>query len=136
MSCADLCSTLLALAQRHPLLPQWDLLDYCEAQQITVQAHTPLGHGSSSVLGHPDVSRVACEAGISPAQVLLQWNLRHGIAVVTKCSSAEHARQALAVTTGACGAITAAHMEQLDQISQRAERPLRLCDPTGMSTYW
>ena len=29
--------------ERHPLLPQWELLDYCAAEGVAVQAHTPLG---------------------------------------------------------------------------------------------
>ena len=34
---------------------------------------------------------------LTPAQVVLQWNLRHGVAVVPKCSSHTHAIELLQV---------------------------------------
>lgn len=33
---------------------------------------------------------MTARSGLSPGQVLLQWNLHQQIAVVTKCSSREH----------------------------------------------
>jgi diketogulonate reductase-like aldo/keto reductase len=106
--------------ERHPLLPQWELLDFCARQRIVVQAHTPLGHGAAAVLRHDVVLRVAREAGLAPAQVLLQWNLRHGVAVVPKCSSLIHANQVLAANPPAATALNAAHMEVIDAIGNGA----------------
>ncbi|KAL9187310.1 hypothetical protein ACHAXT_001413 [Thalassiosira profunda] len=83
--------------ERHPLLPQLELLEYCESQGIVVQAHTPLGGDSQLLLGNDTIGRVAKESGLSPAQVLLGWNVQHGVMVVTKCSSESHAREAMAV---------------------------------------
>ena len=102
--------------ERHPLLPQWELLDFCARQRIVMQAHTPLGHGAAAVLRHDTVQRVAREAGLAPAQVLLQWNLRHGVAVVPKCSSITHANEVLAAMPPAAPALSAAQMEAIDAI--------------------
>jgi diketogulonate reductase-like aldo/keto reductase len=58
--------------ERHPLLPQWDLLEYCASERIAIQAHTPLGgggFGGKKLRAHATVLRVASEAGMTPAQV-------------------------------------------------------------------
>lgn len=113
--------------ERHPLLPQWDLLEYCAAKGIVLQAHTPLGGGDAALLQHAVVRRVADESGLSPAQVLLQWNLRHGAAVATKATGEAHCAEAL----GACAApLGAAHMKWLDGITPAGEPGRRfLCPP-------
>jgi diketogulonate reductase-like aldo/keto reductase len=66
------------------------------------------------------VQRVARESGLAPAQVLVLWNLRHGVAVAPKCSTRLHAAELLATTEGcAHERLTAAHMQALDAITPR-----------------
>jgi diketogulonate reductase-like aldo/keto reductase len=62
--------------ERHPLLPQWELLEACRQSRIIVQAHTPLGHGASRLLAHPVVTAIAAQCGLSAAQVLLRRWIR------------------------------------------------------------
>lgn len=116
--------------ERHPLLPNWELLDYCASRRIVLQAHTPLGQGSRRLLEHAGVRRASEASGLTPAQVLIQWNLRHGVAVVPKCSSAHHARQLLEAAeleppAGGKGGhgrrLTPQHMEWLDAITPPGE---------------
>ena len=54
------------------------------------------------------------------AQVLLQWNLRHGVAVVPKCSSIAHASQILHTAPPAAAALSPEQMEAIDAISNGA----------------
>jgi diketogulonate reductase-like aldo/keto reductase len=54
--------------ERHPLLPQYNLLEYCESQGIIVQSHTALGNGSELLLANETVVRVADESHMTPAQ--------------------------------------------------------------------
>jgi diketogulonate reductase-like aldo/keto reductase len=54
--------------ERHPLLPQYDLLEYCDSHGIIVQSHTALGNGHALLLGNDTISRVARECLMSPAQ--------------------------------------------------------------------
>jgi diketogulonate reductase-like aldo/keto reductase len=61
--------------ERHPLLPQWELLDFCAKKDIMLQAHSPLGQGSSELLENSVVQQVAVKHKCSPAQVVLRWNL-------------------------------------------------------------
>ncbi len=54
--------------ERHPLLPQHDLIDFCNSQGIYVQAHTALGNGSGLLLKNSVIARIARENKMSPAQ--------------------------------------------------------------------
>ena len=85
--------------ERHPLLPQWELLDFCSRHHIVLQAHTPLGQGKPALLENAVLRRVSAASGLTTAQVCLQWNLRHGVAVVPKCSGAPHAAEIHAAGT-------------------------------------
>ncbi|GKY91925.1 hypothetical protein MPSEU_000164100 [Mayamaea pseudoterrestris] len=76
--------------ERHVLLPQWDLVEFCNRQDILLQAHTPLGQGTDTVLAHPIVTQVAATSKLSPAAVLLKWNLQQGVPVVPKGSTNAH----------------------------------------------
>ncbi|ACI65894.1 2,5-diketo-D-gluconic acid reductase A-like protein, partial [Phaeodactylum tricornutum CCAP 1055/1] len=84
---------ILNQIERHPLLPQWELLDFCARHGIQLQAHSPLGQGRSEVLEQHVVVDISKATGLSPAQVVLKWNLQHGIAVVTKSTSDAHLSQ-------------------------------------------
>jgi diketogulonate reductase-like aldo/keto reductase len=66
----------------HPFLYQKELLDYCRAQGIQLQAYCPLTQGLR--LGHPTVVRVAQHVGRTPAQVLIRWGLQHGVLEIPK----------------------------------------------------
>jgi diketogulonate reductase-like aldo/keto reductase len=76
--------------ERHPLLPRWELLDFCAKKDILLQAHTLLGQGHGDLLEHALVQQLAVKLKCSPTQVVLWWNLQQGVAVVPKCSSEVH----------------------------------------------
>ena len=80
--------------ERHVMLPQWDLVDFCNQHDILLQAHSPLGQGS--LLDHVVVKKIAKRLKVSSASVLIQWNLIQNVAVATKCSSKKHMEDALA----------------------------------------
>ena len=99
--------------ERHPLCQQRALLEFCAAHRIVLQAHTPLGNGKAQLLQHEAVVRVAQASGLTPAGVLLRWNLAHGVAVAPKCSSTAHAEDVLEAATGT---LAPEHMAALDAI--------------------
>eukprot|EP00977_Amphora_coffeiformis_P019599 scaffold7349_cov173-Amphora_coffeaeformis.AAC.80 len=95
-----LCRTppVVVQLERHPLLPQWDVIDFCAQHDIQVQAHTALGQGETEVLEHPVVQQVASGHGeYSAAQVILAWNLQQGVAVVPKASTKEHLEELMRI---------------------------------------
>jgi diketogulonate reductase-like aldo/keto reductase len=116
--------------ERHPLLPQWELLDFCANNAILLQAHTPLGQGRSKLLEHPTVARIAGNNNWTAAQVMLQWNLEQGVAVVSKCSSASHLLELAEVASGA--SLMPMQMEELYAVGAQASDQQRFVEPPFM----
>jgi len=103
--------------ERHPFLPQIELLDFCMNNNILVQAHTALAQGSVDLLQHETISEIANECGLSCAQVILNWNLQQGVAVVSKSVSEVHLQQAIRLY--AEDHLKPHHMKQLNSIKQK-----------------
>ena len=99
--------------ERHPLLSQMDLVDFCEQKGIFLQAHSPLGQGKHELLGHPVIQKISAETSMSPAQVALRWNLQHGVLVAPKCSSKEHAQELVSTKP-----LSPEQMKLLDSLNQ------------------
>jgi len=104
--------------ERHPLLPQYDLMEYCDSQGIIVQAHTPLGNGNKLLLENDTIVRIAEERGMSPAQTLLLWSLQQGVPVATKCSNENHMQETVALLQNNSKlGLSPLQMEAIDRIS-------------------
>ena len=65
-----------------PFLYQAELLDFCRARGIQLEAYCPLTRGEK--LDDPIVGKVARRHGKTPAQVLLRWALQHRVVVIPK----------------------------------------------------
>lgn len=71
----------------HPFLYQKDLLEYCEKNQIVLEAYSPLMHGKR--LEDERITAVAKVHGKTNAQVLIRWSLQHGCVVLPKSTRQE-----------------------------------------------
>jgi diketogulonate reductase-like aldo/keto reductase len=70
--------------ESHPYLPEWELLSYCKAKGIVLQAFAALGHSSEpKLLNDPVVTSIASRVNKTPAQVLLAWAIQRGTACLT-----------------------------------------------------
>jgi 2,5-diketo-D-gluconate reductase A len=67
-----------------------DMLNFCRAHDIAVQAYSPLTRGKR--LHDGALGEIAAKHGKSPAQVLLRWNLQHGVAPIPKAYREDHQR--------------------------------------------
>jgi len=70
-----------------------DTITYCDANNITVEAWSPLGdpaRSHSSVFTDPTIKGIAGKYNISGAQVALKWILQKGHALTFLSSSKEH----------------------------------------------
>lgn len=84
----------------HPFLQQPGLLSFCRENDINVTAYSPLGSGDRSeqmkaedepsLLEDPTIKEIADKHGVSPAQVLINWSVARGTAVIPKSTSREH----------------------------------------------
>lgn len=86
--------------ESHPYHPQWELHDYCRAEDIVLLAFAPLGHAlEPRLLDDPVVVAIAADAGKTPAQVLLAWGIQRGTAVLTSSVSASRIAENFDVTS-------------------------------------
>jgi methylglyoxal/glyoxal reductase len=71
----------------HPHLAQTELLEFCKAEGIQMEAWSPLKQGE--LLTEPAIVEVAEKHKKSPAQVILRWDLQNGVVTIPK-SIKEH----------------------------------------------
>ncbi|MFD2703495.1 aldo/keto reductase [Paenibacillus shunpengii] len=71
----------------HPYLSQTELRDYAAKHHIQIEAWSPLMQGQ--LLDQPVLQDIAERHGRSVAQVILRWDLQHGIITIPK-STKEH----------------------------------------------
>ncbi len=76
-----------------PFLFQRDLLDHCRSHGIRVEAYSPLVRGQR--FGDRTLGRIAAAHGRSPAQVILRWDLQHGVVPLPKSTHADRLRENL-----------------------------------------
>ena len=72
----------------HPLLPQAELREACEAHDVEVVGYSPLARGQ--VLDQPDIQEIADKHDASEAQVSLAWAREKGVTAIPKATSADH----------------------------------------------
>ena len=72
----------------HPRLLQPGLHAFLREHGIVSEAWAPLMQGAFR--GEPEILRVAEETGKSPVQVLLRWDLQHGVVTIPKSTSRAH----------------------------------------------
>lgn len=73
---------MLNQVEFHPRLRQADLHQFCVQNQIQLQAWAPLMQGKA--LDIPEIVGIAEKYGKSPAQILIRWDLQHGVITIPK----------------------------------------------------
>ncbi|WP_132048395.1 aldo/keto reductase [Curtobacterium sp. PhB136] len=68
--------------ERHPWLPQRELIDFHRRHDIVTEAWSPLGRGR--LIEDPVLVGIADAHGVSVAQVLVRWNVQQGVVVLPK----------------------------------------------------
>lgn len=71
----------------HVYLQQPELIAYCRANGITVQAYSPLVHGEG--MDNPVLLNIGLKYGKTPAQVMLRWCLDAGTVPLPKSTHKE-----------------------------------------------
>lgn len=80
----------------HPFYYQKELLDYCKATDIVLQAYCSFGGKSvnnDELLRHPSVTKIAKGLSVTNAQVLLKWAVQQDVAVIPKSTNPLHMKQ-------------------------------------------
>jgi diketogulonate reductase-like aldo/keto reductase len=71
----------------HPLLVQPDLMKACRDHDIQVVAWSPLMKGNFA--RQPAIVEMAGKYGKTPAQIVLRWDLQHGVVAIPKSRQPE-----------------------------------------------
>ncbi|MDG1642781.1 aldo/keto reductase [Klebsiella huaxiensis] len=93
----DQCATNQVLYHLASRGIEYDLLPWCQQQQLPVMAYCPLaqaGRLRNGLLNHTVVKNIAEARGVTAAQVLLAWVVSHqGVLAIPKAASIEHVEQ-------------------------------------------
>jgi alcohol dehydrogenase (NADP+) len=92
----------------HPYLQQRPLLEFCQQHHILLTAYSPLGSGDRpasfkapdepALLQDPTLQTLAQTHHCTVAQILIQWALQRGTAVIPKATQRTHLTENLAAT--------------------------------------
>lgn len=87
----------------HPYLQQQELIDFCHANDIHVTAYSPLGSmdrpavfkkaGEPIPLENETILSIAKANQMTPAQVLIRWQLQRGISVIPKSTNPKRLKE-------------------------------------------
>jgi 2,5-diketo-D-gluconate reductase B len=72
----------------HPLLPQEELREYADSNDVELVAYSPLARGE--VFDVPEIQAVADKHGVSEAQVSLAWIREKGVTAIPKATGEDH----------------------------------------------
>lgn len=88
---------LPALVQNeiHPYYQDQDVVPFIQEKGIVVQAWFPFGGRgwTKSVLGYPEIVKIAKAHGKTAAQVVLRWNLQRNVSVIPGSSNPAHIKE-------------------------------------------
>jgi diketogulonate reductase-like aldo/keto reductase len=87
------CRTAPAVDQVefNPFLHQRELLAFCRAHQVQLEAYGPLVRGHR--MDHPVIAQVARKHGRTAAQVLVRWGIEQGLVTIPKSARPERIRE-------------------------------------------
>jgi alcohol dehydrogenase (NADP+) len=78
----------LVQVERHPYRPRTELVDVCHERGIRVVAHSPLS--APGLLEEPELAAIGEAVGLSPAGVVLAWNVTDGVVPIPSSTDPGH----------------------------------------------
>jgi len=75
----------------HPMKTSKQLLEFCKARAIQVEAWAPLAQ--NKVFAEPKLKQIAESHGRTVAQIVLRWHLQNGVAVIPKSQNPARIRE-------------------------------------------
>lgn len=99
----------------HPFLLPEDVLQFCSANGILIEAYSPLTKGQR--LKHPALQPFAKSYGRSVAQIMIRWCYQHGFVVLPKSDSTQRQKENADIDF----AISAEDMKALDDLARKEQ---------------
>ena len=73
----------------NPFFQQRELREMLAGDDVKIEAYQPLGHGNSSLLSHPVITRLAEKYGKNAGQIILRFEVQDGLIVLHKSTNPE-----------------------------------------------
>ncbi|KAF2862521.1 Aldo/keto reductase [Piedraia hortae CBS 480.64] len=70
--------------ENHPLLPQDDVIKYCNVKGIIVEAYSPLGSSGSPLFSEDALNEVAKKHNVGPGTICISYQVNRGLVVLPK----------------------------------------------------
>lgn len=67
-----------------------DLVEYCQKNDIAVEAYSPIAHGE--ILNQPEIKKMADKYGVSVPQLCIRYTLQLGTISLPKTGNPDHMR--------------------------------------------
>lgn len=96
-----------------PFLYQKELMEFCQANKIVVEAYSPLTRGNK--LDNDQLKAIGKKYGKKPAQILLRWGIQHNIIQIPKSRSKNHITENIDIFDFQ---LDKDDMEQLDNLNE------------------
>ncbi|CAG7633175.1 putative oxidoreductase YtbE [Paenibacillus solanacearum] len=97
----------------HPRLAQHELRRFCSEHGIRLEAWSPLMQGQ--LLQNPTIGEIASHYGKSAAQIILRWDLQHGVITIPKSTKAHRIAENASVFDFQ---LTSDDMERIDALNR------------------
>jgi diketogulonate reductase-like aldo/keto reductase len=107
-----------------PFLYLKELLQYCKANNIQLQAYTPLIRGKK--MDNPLLLELAKKYGKTPAQIILRWNMEIGVSAIPKSASKERIRENFDIFDFSLSPTDIRAMESLHENLRLIDNPMEM----------
>lgn len=97
----------------HPYLIQQSLRDYLASESIQMESWSPLMN--AEILTDETIVAIADEIGKSPAQVVIRWNIEHGVVTIPKSVSPHRIEENINIFDFS---LTQAQIARIDALNQ------------------
>ncbi|KAG7897645.1 hypothetical protein KL935_005075 [Ogataea polymorpha] len=113
----DLIPPAVVQCEIHPYLPQHDLVEFCKANNVVVEAYSPFGSTGAPLLDDPDIVQIAQKHGVTPACIAVSWAVQRGTVALPKSTTAERIKANIILTE-----LDGDDMRVIDNIHKRITR--------------
>ncbi|UKK47609.1 aldo/keto reductase [Prevotella sp. E9-3] len=79
----------------HPLFSQKSLVSFCKANDIQVQAYTPIARFDDRLIRLPKLNEIAANHKKNKVQVILRWHIQNGLIPIIKSFNKNNQRENL-----------------------------------------
>lgn len=97
----------------HPYFTQQELRTYLDTESIYMESWSPLMN--AEILTDETINAIAAEIGKSPAQVVIRWNIEHGVVTIPKSITPHRIEANINIFDFS---LTANQMERIDALNE------------------